>query len=276
MYPPKNAHRRPSGKNMSAWIARLGAVKGMSLHTADLTTDALEDIKMLRSLRLPCYDHLLIRCDEFLKRFSYYVRHFAHDSYFLTLYPLDMDRPKLSLLGFSTLEAGRSFINKNIGASVDRYMLYLSALRPNVFGGSLVSDGAVIVAEIAPGFQTHVSHGSCPVDYAVLSDLTISAKYSTDDPLTKELLWKAISSIARPVYALEDDIEKGHRFTIIRNRAFLVGYFEFAYLSDARHQSYEIVFFDVKLKKSYWQMSPDSAACDQFPVGDLAAADSIW
>jgi hypothetical protein len=119
-----------------------------------LLSDPLEDIRTLRSMRLPSYDHILVPCKTFIDQFDRYASTFRRNKYYLTLFPTQLGLPKLSLLDFDSLATARSFVFEHLKEPYDRYWLYASELRDNLYGGSIACDGTVIVAEIAPGYPT--------------------------------------------------------------------------------------------------------------------------
>lgn len=67
-----------------------------------------------------------------------------------------------------------------------------------------------------------------------------------------------MQAIVRSPAALRDDQKHGRRFGFIRGRAYLIGYFEFAY-TKPQHGRPDLIFFDVKLEPAYWNISSQVA-----------------
>lgn len=248
-------HLSPNERNTSAWAARLRD-RGFERLAQRLITVPAHDVQLLRELQLPRYDHRLLSCVDFMRGFQFHKRTFVHESYYLTLFPTRDGCAKVSAMGLRSLNEAHAFVRDHVMPPFDSHVVYLSELRTNIFGGSLICDGQTVLAEIAPGQQIRVAHGTCPVHWGTLSEMGISTKYSTADPAIRRLLWRSMQAIVRSRATRQEDQRLGRRIGVIRGRAYLIGYFEFAY-TKPEHGVLDLIFFDAKLEPAYWNISPN-------------------
>lgn len=205
----------------------------------------LSDYNLLKNSCLPVYDDHLILLDDFTNNYNWFANNFIHKEYYLLLIPKKENLNKYSLVGFSKLREGYNFIqNLPINNHKD-YLIKLSEFSKNVYGGSIMIDENILVAEINEGLQKDVSYGVSHVSNAILTAYQPSVRYKNSSNSEKVLLWRAIKCVknASPQY---------FEFHSIRDILFPKGYFEFAYIEENKHL--RIVFIDVKNDKDYYNL----------------------
>jgi hypothetical protein len=139
-------HLSANEGNISAWAARLRN-RGFTTLAQRLITMPNQEVQLLRELQLPQYDHRLLSCSDFMRDFQFHKRTFVHESYYLTLFPTRWEGAKFSVIGLRSLNDALAFVRDHVLAPFDSQVVYLSELRTNIFGGSLLCDGQTVIAE---------------------------------------------------------------------------------------------------------------------------------
>jgi len=219
--------------------------------------DFARDFKLIKDLGLPTYDSYLIPPEVFILNLESYKCTFVHPKYYLQLYPLTPGLRKHSLIGFDTLQQAKDFINEKIPNQLNDYMLRISEFEPNIYGGSIISNDDIVVAELAEGLQTGVSYGTAKVVGGALTTFNRGFRYSTDDEQKRLLLSKAITAIKRNAQQLAEDFNVNRKNHVIRGDYFLKGYFEFAYTQLNPSSEFRLVFFDAKLVEAYYNINAE-------------------
>jgi len=217
-------------------------------------TNVVEDFHLLKALGLPTYDAYLLPCSEFMEKYAWFKKHFVHTHYYLNLLPNEAGFRKLSLVGFGDLDEARSFISCHLHRSYQNYMLRVSEFESNLYGGSVMSESDVVLAELSPGLQQEVANGAVPVVGVTLTSYASCAKYTTDDSFERTLLWRAIEAIM--VRERADAMMPATASLVheCRRHWFIKGYFEFAYTQASEDGPLRLVFFDVKFGPAYYNV----------------------
>jgi hypothetical protein len=240
-------------RTIVGWSGKLRSIGKQRL--ADMfDTDIVEDFNLVKALGLPTYDAYLIPCVEFIKKFAWFRKNFIHTHYYLNLLPTETGFRKLSLVGFGDLDEARRFIGSHLDGRHDKYMLRISEFEDNVYGGSIMSESDIVLAELSQGLQQKVAYGAVPVVGLTLTSYRKTAKYSTDDPFERTLLWRAIEAImirgqaGARLPACASLVHECGRYWFVK------GYFEFAYTRCTDGAPLRLVFFDVKLGPAYYNV----------------------
>jgi hypothetical protein len=223
---------------------------GLKQFADEYDTDADQDYNLLYDLKLPTYDSNQLSVPEFLDTFESFKRSFVYEKYYLLLIPKNKGYRKYSLIGFSSLEEGKNFVIKNISGLIDEYIIKISEFDNNIYGGSIMSNDNIVILEMAPGLQTEIAHGTTNVISGQLTPLSISVKYSTKNEKERKLIWEAMKAVTR-------EQSDGYQTHEIRGIHFLKGYFEFAFTKGSNKCGLRLVFIDVKLKRSYFNITID-------------------
>jgi hypothetical protein len=246
-----NLHADKSIIGWSDHLRRLGYLQ--IAHSFD--TDPERDLQLISLLGLPRYDSRFIPAPFFVDHLDGLAKEFFYEQYFLTLVPVSKETRKFVLYDFPSLESARECVLKKVGDILDKYMVRISEFEPNTFGGIIICDDGLLLAEMGKGLQANVAYGMVQVASAQLSNIQIATKYNTSNVNERSLLWKAIKSISRSNNNVVDDIIANRRIAELRGMNFLKGYFEFIYTQPPKKRSLRLVFLDVKLQQAYYNLN---------------------
>jgi hypothetical protein len=241
-------------KSIVNWIKYLQSSCEYQL-AATFETDNASDFQLIHDLQLPTYDSYQMSVAHFLEIFHDLQKIFIHNNYYLVLLPMEEKHKKFYVMNIRSLEEAKSFLTQSIKGWYDQYLLRISEFEPNIYGGSIISDNGIVIVEMVKGLQSNVANGTTNVISGVLTSLNISMRYSTSDELERHLLWNALKTITRENKEIIDATINHIELHTIRNLSFLKGYFEFAYVKKNDNFGLRLVFFDLKLKKAYYDLN---------------------
>ena len=242
-------------KTLVGWSNRLRNL-GLNEIASKYDTDIIRDFYLIRELNLPTYDSYMFSVVCFLDQFERLQANFIHDSYYLILLPMHENYRKYILMDFKSLLDAKNFIVQNIQGMYEHYMIRISEFEQNVYGGSIISDEGLVLVEMVKGLQNGVAYGTKNVISGRLTPFTISTHYSTSNEEERLYIWRVIQSIIQnnDMITQNDLINRENHF--IHNINFLKGYFEFVYTKHMKRDCLRLIFFDVKLNKAYYHISP--------------------
>lgn len=226
-------------------------------HLADVyDIDIRRDFELLYKIGLPTLDAHLMPVVDFLEGGDLPQETFRHDQYYLVLLPRYQNLRKYSLMGFRALEEARNFVTEKIAGFYDKYLIRISEFEENVYGGSVMSNDGILIVEMAKGLQIGVAYGTDNVITGRLTPIKPSVQYSTDNRLERHLIWHVIKVLMRDSCTIAIDLLEHREIHRIRDFFFLKGYFEFAYTRRVSRNTLRLVFFDIKLGKVFYNVSP--------------------
>lgn len=220
-------------RSLHGWAENYGVIDKQD-KVGMFDTDIQADFKRLEKSGLPTYKRLILEPIQFLLNKNYYVQNFKYESYYAQVYPMSTGLKKYNLMGFNDLEDIVPFLSNNIKGLYDKYLLLISEFEPNVFGGSVMSDGKSVKIDMVRGLQNQISYGKA-ADCSCIVDANSNIEFSCSGKLEKRLFFEILDSLR--IYNDEDKYMKG--------------YFEFAFTSKSGTGSLRLVYFDYK-KQSFF------------------------
>jgi hypothetical protein len=226
-------------KNMESWAA---GFRDCGQHfQAQSMIDAIGDkgaiLKNLKKMGLPTYDLVVLGLDMFLRTQDRVLDVMDFPMYWVTMIPLSSRLPKITRLGLSQSDV-LDFAHENAGEQ-ENYDMLISEYENNVYGGNIHSKDGLVYLELIKGDQIHVAQGTvdaADIYRAQRDDIHRGFRYSVDDPVMRDIMWKTIQQIR-----VKDSREDG-----ITNAEFMEGYFELALTNTPQRSNLRPIFLDHK------------------------------
>lgn len=227
-----------SDRTLVGWSLALREI-GLASVSAGFETNPSEDFSSLERLGLPRYEAFQFTVRQFFDNFKTLLDTFRHALYYVVLIPQRPADQKFSKIALSSLTEVRRFVEVTLADHDADYLVKISEFEENVYGGSIMSENGCVIIELTDGLQSGLAYGVTSVDTGLLTEYSISMKYSTAVVDRRKLMWNALSHI-------RGECARSAATHKIRGLPFLRGYFEFAYTSSALRAGLRLVFIDHK------------------------------
>jgi hypothetical protein len=224
-------------RTLHGWAIEFGEINKNWLGMFE--ADVINDYKRIDDYSLPTYHKKFFEVELLLKDTKSFIDNYDFVNCYIQLYPKNAALKKYNKMNITSPEEILEFINEKIEKYYKNYFILISEFEPNLYGGSIMSNGSKIYLEMCGGLQNQIAYGTTKTIGYAISETNV----------------KTFSNATEKEKIIMDNVIGFLELNSIPDQdKYLKGYFEFAITIAVDGVNPRIVFFDFKDDASYYNI----------------------